>query len=269
MLRPEGALLGALSRCLWVCLFGLTGCLRLVTAPSPMKSLADPAATEPARCLVVFLPGVADRAGTFRAEGFVDELRARRMSVDAIAADATVGYYLRGVEAPAIERDVVRPAARGYEQVWMVGVSMGGFGALHYAASFPSRLDGVLVLAPHLGEQSALQPIRDAGGLAAWQPPPPERFHGRNYTEDTWRWVREVAVEGRRGPQLYLGYGTADFVTGQPAILAAVLPRSHVLRDAGGHSWSTWRRLWARFLDASVFRERCGAQPGDNPARSG
>jgi pimeloyl-ACP methyl ester carboxylesterase len=236
----------------------LTGCHRLL-APRPMKSeLAG--APSPARCLVVFLPGVADRASTFREAGFIDELRTRGLSVDALAADMTVGYYLRGVEAPALERDVVaRAVAAGhYEQVWMVGVSMGGFGALHYAASFPARLDGVLVLAPHLGEESSLQDIRDAGGVREWQPPAPTRLSREsNYTEDTWRFLRARTVDNAPGPELYVGYGSYDPITGRPDLLMSVLPASHVMKERGGHSWSTWRKLWARFLDESVFRERC------------
>lgn len=219
-------------------------------------------APSPARCLVVFLPGVADRASTFREAGFVEELRARRLSVDTVAADATIGYYLRGVEAPVIEHDVVaRAVAAGhYEQVWMVGVSMGGFGALHYAASFPARLDGVLVLAPHLGEETGLQEIRDAGGLRRWQPPPRLLSRGfSDYTEDTWRYLRARVVDHTPGPDLYVGYGSSDMVTGEPWLLASVLPASHVLEEPGNHSWNTWRRLWARFLDQSTFRDRCAA----------
>jgi pimeloyl-ACP methyl ester carboxylesterase len=237
----------------------VTGCARL-GARRPMLSEKNDAPS-PARCLVVFLPGVADRASTFREAGFVDELRTRDLSVDAVAADATVGYYLRGVEAPVLERDVVsRAAAAGhYEQVWMVGVSMGGFGALHYAASFPARLDGVLVLAPHLGEESALQDIRDAGGLRAWQPPEPLRIKRTDFTFDTWRYWRARAVDHAPGPELYVGFGSSDMVTGRPGLLAAVLPATHVFEEAGNHSWTTWRKLWARFLDQSPFRERCAS----------
>lgn len=243
----------------------LTGCLRLVSAPQPMKSLADPAPPPTrAKCLVIFVPGVADRASTFRDQGFVEAMRSRKLSVDVVAADATVGYYLRGIEAPLIDRDVVGPAlANHYEQVWMVGVSMGGFGTLHYASSFPARLDGVLVLAPHLGEETVLQQIRDAGGLEQWSPPPPERFHGHNYTADTWRWLRARTVDGAPGPELYLGYGQSDIITGRAQLLVKTMPASHVYSDEGGHSWGTWRRLFAQFLDRSTFADRCQPEPSD------
>jgi S-formylglutathione hydrolase FrmB len=134
----------------------------------------------------------------------------------------------------------------------MVGVSMGGFGALHYAASFPSRIDGVLALAPHLGEETVLQQLRDAGGLERWQPP-----DGRgNYTVNTWRWLKRQT----RVP-IWVGYGEQDPITGQPLLLASALPREHVLHREGGHTWSTWRKLWTQFLDAPEFRERCGLTP--------
>src|SRR4051794_35510688 len=88
----------------------LTGCLRLMAAPIPMGSISDASPeAEPAKCLLVLLPGVADRAGTFRSQGFVEEIRKRGLSVDLVAADSTVGYYLRGVDAQRLERDVVAP----------------------------------------------------------------------------------------------------------------------------------------------------------------
>ncbi len=144
----------------------LLGCTRLLGAPVPMPSLKDPLpAPETARCLLVFLPGVIDRDTTFRDKGFVDDVRKRGLKVDAVAADSTIGYYVRGIDASRLEHDVVLPAlTKRYEQVWMVGVSMGGFGALHYASTFTEELDGLLLLSPHLGEESVVQTIRDDAG---------------------------------------------------------------------------------------------------------
>jgi pimeloyl-ACP methyl ester carboxylesterase len=225
-----------------------------------MKSVASPA-PERARCLVVFLPGIADRAETFEHEGFVDAVRKRKLSIDVVSADATLGYYTRGIEAAAIDRDVIAPAvANRYEQVWMVGVSLGGWGTLHYAASYPSRLDGVLVLAPHLGEEVVLQGIRDSGGLDAWSPAD-SPFGADNYTVATWSWLRDRTAGNRQGPEVYLGYSTLDFVTGRAELLSRALPASHVYVDPGGlHSWASWRRLFDQFLDDddAPLAKRCG-----------
>ena len=42
------------------------------------------------------------------------------------------------------EQDVLAPArAAGYRQVWLLGVSLGAFGALAHAAEHPDAVDGV------------------------------------------------------------------------------------------------------------------------------
>jgi pimeloyl-ACP methyl ester carboxylesterase len=242
----------------------LTGCLHLMAAPIPMKTLADPLpAGEKARCLLVLLPGVADRAATFRKQGFIEQLRKRALSVDVVAADSTIGYYLRGIDAAQLEHDVVGPArAKGYEQIWMLGVSMGGYGTLHYAAKYPEHLDGIVTLSPHLGEITVVQSIRKAGGLARWHPAPPDPFAAPSHTEQTWRWVRGVTLEHKSGPEIFLGAGDMDPLVGRGTILAAVLPPEQVFQIEGGHSWGTWKKLWRRFLDESDFKDRCGAVAG-------
>lgn len=217
-----------------------------------MPSQSDLLPAQP-KCLLVLLPGIADRASTFREQGFITMLRERGVSADVVAADATVGYYLRGVDAARIDHDVVRPAlTRRYEQVWMAGVSMGGFGTLHYASTFPMRLDGLVLLSPHLGEESVLQRIRDAGGLGAWQPPE----HG-NYTEQAWGWLRNVTHERREGPEVYLGYASFDPIVADASLIARELPQDHVMHVEGGHSWTSWKKLWREFLDRSDFVARC------------
>jgi pimeloyl-ACP methyl ester carboxylesterase len=237
----------------------LSGCLHLMAAPIPMKMVTDSLpAGEKARCLMVLLPGVADRAATFTQQGFVQQLRERELSVDVIAADSTVGYYLRGIDASQLEHDVVGPArAKGYEQVWMVGVSMGGYGTLHYASEFPNRLDGVVALSPHLGEITVVQAIKTAGGLKTWQPPTPDPIAVKSHTEQTWRWVRGVTLDHKPGPEIFLGAGKSDPLVGRGTMLADVLPPSRVWQIDGGHSWGTWKKLWTIFLDESDFKDHC------------
>jgi pimeloyl-ACP methyl ester carboxylesterase len=86
----------------------------------------------PARCLVVLLPGAGDRMGAFTDEGFVAAIRSSGASVDVLSADATMGYYFRGIVGERLEHDLLASARAGHEHVWIVGVSMGGFGSLHY-----------------------------------------------------------------------------------------------------------------------------------------
>ena len=74
----------------------LVGC-GFLRAPIPMASKQMDAPGEPARCLVLLLPGAGDHPGDFAEEGFVSAIERSGVSVDIVAADATMGYYLKGI----------------------------------------------------------------------------------------------------------------------------------------------------------------------------
>src|SRR5262245_22491390 len=105
----------------------LPGCALFWRAPVPMRAVDYPAsaASAPAKCLIVFLPGMGDDAEDFEKNGFVEEVRRHGLSVDVVAANATIGYYSRGIFAERLEADVIAPRrARGYKQTWLIGPSM-------------------------------------------------------------------------------------------------------------------------------------------------
>ena len=53
---------------------------------------------------------------------------------------------------------MIAPArARGYAGVWLAGASMGGMGTLLYERSRPGELDGLVLLAPYLGDRGLLE----------------------------------------------------------------------------------------------------------------
>jgi pimeloyl-ACP methyl ester carboxylesterase len=141
----------------WLALVALASCAPL-RAPVPMAVRADALAAGGARCLIVFLPGLGDRARTFFDEGFVDLVRRKGLSADVVAADATYGYYASGTFVTRLDADVIAPAKRkGYARIWLIGPSMGGFGSIFYASQRPAQLDGVLAFAPWLGDDALLQ----------------------------------------------------------------------------------------------------------------
>jgi pimeloyl-ACP methyl ester carboxylesterase len=215
-----------------------------------------------ARCLLVLLPGAGDSAEDFAQHGFVDELRRRPLAVDVLSANATMGYYFRGTLAERLDLDAVQPAlARGYEHVWAVGISMGGLGSLLYSLRQPSRVDGLLLLAPYLGDTSLIREVRDAGGVAKWQAPPAAEPNDKNYQRQLWRWLQALTSGAEKGPELYLGWGTEDRRVGEAAaVLAPALPPTHVSQAPGGHDWPAWLPLFARFLDDSDFSRACAVR---------
>ena len=234
-----------------------SGCAS-IPAPVPMRSVLDAAPGGSAKCVVVFLPGAGDRAESFTKEGFVAMLREKHLSVDVIAADATTPYYYRGDIMERLEGDVMSAATeRGAPELWLIGNSLGGHGSLAYPQRRPGtpKVDGVLALAPWLGSTTTTKEIRDAGGLAKWTPGAPDAEE--SYERALWRWLREVTVGGAPAPELWLGYGSSDRLSPDDGMLADVLPPERVFHDPGAHRWSTWRALFAQFLERSTFAQRC------------
>jgi pimeloyl-ACP methyl ester carboxylesterase len=234
----------------------LAGCM---SAPVPMTYVEHPNTTGKAKCLFVFLPGMGDDAKAFADRGFVDALRKRNLSVDMRATDATFGYYMKGTFADRLAADVIGPAkAKGYEEIWLVGPSMGGFGSLFYARGHVEEITGVLALAPFLGDRDVIEEITAAGGLKNWKAPArPDVVDRDNYQRELWRWLQQ-ATQGREpAPLLFAGYGTEDSLAAADGLLTRELPASRVFLKPGGHTWPVWSQILDSFLDSPDFATHC------------
>jgi len=211
-------------------------------APAPASGAPAPGA----RRMVVFLPGRGDRAVTFDGEGFISAAKAAGLDADLVAADAGLGYYMRRTIVERLWSDVLAPAvAAGYSEIWLVGISMGGLGAITVAREHPGAVAGIVLLAPYLGEREVLDEVAAAGGLARWMPPAapaPDDFRS------VWKWLRGYVALPAGPPALWLGYGDVDRYRSAHALLAAALPRDRVLTTRGGHDWDAWRALWKELL---------------------
>lgn len=220
-----------------------------------MPHVADaPFGPTRARCLVALLPGTGDDADSFVEHGFVRRLRASRAKVDIWSVDATIEYYRDREIETRVREDVLLPAkGAGYEAIWLVGISMGGGGALRVAASSPELVDGVVVLAPYLGNPFLAREVHAAGGAAQWDPSAELLAENDPYV-DAWRWA------GRRGDvPLFVGWGEDDYISMFSEALALGLPQSQVFHSAGDHSWPVWEQLWGAFVDSGFLQRACGA----------
>ena len=64
-----------------------------------------------------------------------------------VVADAHVGYFRNRSFEDRLRADVMVPArARGYESIWLAGISLGGLGALLYADEHPEEVAGLLLI---------------------------------------------------------------------------------------------------------------------------
>ncbi len=237
----------------------------MMAAPTPMPhTLAGGPA--PARCLVVLLPGAGDSMGAFADEGFVAAIQASGTSVDVLSANATMGYYYRGIVGERLERDVIASARAGHEHVWIVGVSMGGFGSFHYSQQYPEHVDGIIALAPWLGDRKLGNEIRHAGGLARWTPDPPAPLTKKNFQRQLWSWLHAHTAPGAQGPAgtgptILLGHGDDDRLATQDQLLADALPKDQYFHIPGGHDWPVWRTLLRSALQHPAFTRSCAPVP--------
>jgi pimeloyl-ACP methyl ester carboxylesterase len=198
------------------------------------------------RTLIILLPGIGDVAEDFERRGFIDDLRHQGIAADVVAVDAHYGYYAARVIHERMTDDVIASAhAAGYEQIWLAGISLGGFGAASYAARHSSKITGLLLFAPYLGSQAVIKEIANAGGIEQWEP---GSVSEGDYQRALWTWFKHHFANGDPALQIYLGYGTRDMFARANALLADVLPRDRVFLIPGGHDWRTWKKIWRMFL---------------------
>ena len=189
----------------------------------------------------------------------MEDLQNSKLSIDIRATDATMGYYMKGTLLDRLETDVMTAAkARGYQEIWLVGLSMGGLGSLLYSRTHSAEVIGLLAIAPFLGDKDLIEEITAAGGLKQWQAPARvDVMSPDNYQRELWRWL-QASTQGREAaPPIFLGYGTSDRLSRADSLLAGALPASHVFLTTGGHEWPAWRRVLASFLQSPEFATHC------------
>ena len=216
-------------------------------ADAPM-AVSAPAQRE-SDTLLILLPGRGDRGPDFRRHAFLEIGRGH--GYDMLAADAHWGYYIERNVTERLHHDVVRPArARGYEHIWLLGISAGGLGANLYARAHPEMIEGIILLAPYPGDDELVADIRRAGGLDQWSG---NSDAGAPFQRATWRWLQETTREPGQ-PRIVLGYGRDDRFADAGDLLAARLPDGQVFTAEGGHRWPVWQKLWTDIVAAGFPR---------------
>ena len=204
--------------------------------------------------LIVFLQGMGGTTSCFTAghkcfatEGFVEAVRSRGLPYDMVAPGTHFGYYKDRTLEERLRTDVILPArARGYNKIWLVGVSMGGLGSVLYLNRHPDDIAGILTLGPFLGYDKILNEITAAGGVQHWQP---GSFDDqKDWQRSIWQWLKNRERQPDAAP-IFLGYGSNDPYVKAHKLLASTLPPQQVFAVDGGHSFTTFKRIWETFLD--------------------
>lgn len=203
------------------------------------------------RILLLMLPGAKNTPQQLVDNGFIRALRERALPVDVLALDTHVDLYLERAEIERVlHRTLDEARAHGYRRIWLLGISLGGSGAMICATQRMPEIEGMFLLAPFLGTRGLIAEVEAAGGLSHWQP---GEIHQRDHERSLLAQVRQSTQDMRGFPSLYLGYGSEDRYRAASIMLAARLHSQRVAVMPGGHDWETWIRLWSMLLEQQPF----------------
>jgi pimeloyl-ACP methyl ester carboxylesterase len=203
------------------------------------------------RILLLMLPGAKNTPQQLQEYGFIRALRERNLPVDVLALDAHVDLYLDRFDIERVLHHALDEVGkRGYRRIWLLGISLGGSGAMICATQRTSEIERIFLLAPFLGTRGLIAEVEQAGGLQHWQAGEiSERDHERLLLAH----IQRHTLESGRFPDIYLGYGSEDRYRGASIMLSQRLAQQRVTVMSGGHDWETWITLWETLLDKQPF----------------
>jgi hypothetical protein len=230
----------------------LAGCYPKGDPSKPIPTVLVPAQQQPAHRLVVVLPGRGDDIAGLRQAGIAAAIQSQWSDADVVLSGLALDYYMKGGAMRRLHDEIIAPArSRGYREVWLLGASLGGLGALMYDNQWPGTIDGMVLMAPYLGEKPLLQQIAREGGIARWDPGPmPERVDGHNFQHELWRGLKTWSGDPSRSRNVWLAYGDKDYLRDTMPALTPLLPTSQVLVRPGSHSWTVWTPASVEILAA-------------------
>lgn len=226
----------------------------------PLEVLAYASQSRSQQNLIIFLQGLGGTLRCpvnvhrcFQKEGFVDAVQSRNLPYDMLAPNTHMGYYQERSLIERLRADVIQPArAGGYDKVWIVGVSMGGLGALLYLKAHPEDIDGVVVLGPYLGDSEILDEIAAAGGVQRWKPGVYDPVD--QWQRMLWDWLKRYPNLDPDSTPIIMGMATDDLYCKGHKLLAATLPPDRVIETGGKHRFKTFKGIWDKVLERGFIK---------------
>jgi len=235
----------------------LSACSLSTKGPIKTQWYASPTKVQPN--LIVFLRGMGGASNCFLnphecfdEKGFISAVRKKLLPFDMVAPNMHFGYYKDRTLVDRLKNDIIMPAKeKGYKDIWLVGVSMGGLGSIFYLKEHSDDIKGIIILGPFLGEEDILDQISEAGGLDLWEPSTYDK--DEQWQTDIWAFLKRYP-HGKTGPPpIFLGLGKNDYYLKGQSILAAYLPPDKSIEIPGKHRFTTFSKLWTLFLDKGIL----------------
>ena len=203
------------------------------------------------RILLVMLPGAGFAPDDYQTHGFLDAVDRPGWSVRPVVAPVPEQRALEPGLATWLHETCIAPAMREpFDQLWLLGISLGGMGALRSLRANLAPISGLILISPFLGTRGTIAEVTRAGGLERWTPGPagPDDIEIGLLT-----WLKTRPLAAPAAPTIHLACGTADRFAAASRLLADQIPPAHVHFAEGGHDWPCWTRLWHDLLDRDPF----------------
>ena len=227
----------------------LAGCSLYPTNPMPAQDFQY--ARDPAKNLVVLLSGRGAPESYFSDHDWVDIARQFGSTADYVAPFAHYGYYVTATFLPRLQQDVMLPLEKNnYKSISVLGISMGGLGAILYTNKHPETIDRIYLISPFLGKSEVHEEIAQAGGLMQWQIKDEDKDNWNYYI---WWRLKKLLSDPNTRDKVYLGFGQQDRMPGLQ-LLAGSLPADHVISIPGGHKDVVFTRIWEIMHERGFFK---------------
>lgn len=225
---------------LLVVMLSLLGCAAGgdVTQPVPTHFVAAP---QSAQRLVVVLPGRGDSLPGLIDTGIAEVIQQQWPAADVLLTGLTMPFYTQRQAVQRLHDEVIVAARRTHHgEIWLLGISLGGMGALMYDRAYPDEIDGLILLSPFLGRNGIHREIRAAGGLAEWQAEPMQPTGADSFESELWRYLQGWTVRPQRTQSVWLAYGADEPFRRPISLMAPLLAADHVIELPGRHNWELW-----------------------------
>ncbi len=241
-----------------VVLLSCSGCEYFRSSRGPL--LSRQLAIHQANCALVMLPGLGDTPELFSEYGFERAVSSAAEPCDVLSVDSHFGYYRDAVLTERLEQEVLTALRARYQRVWLVGVSLGGYGAVLTARAHPHLVDGVVLISPFLGVKQTTRPlvarVKAAGGLATFETVEARSTNPRRHfmeVEPVWAWLAARARD-EPGPKVVMVWGEEDGFAPEQRAVGEALGTKRAFAVDGGHEWDTFARAWSQVAARAPWR---------------